>query len=181
MALHKKELAVLQRFVSSDKTRPHLNTVWKYESAVGISHMATNGHVLILRRTGGLKSLSLADLDNIPAEPLNPDVYDDPPRIGQLLVPPRTEGKQVDEVRGIDPAYVGMVAEVEKVVGSQQIADYVPPPGLTGSAVKLKKATLRLACAKWTIGCDAMDPWYWRIQNEMDGTLWEGIIMPRRV
>jgi hypothetical protein len=177
-ALHPNalELKAIERFASTDETRPHLCNVWIYETDLGCTYMASDGHVIVVRNTDTHIGLDVCTVARVRA--LRPTSCI-PPRWGQLVKAPNCEGPNVAR-RGINPAYFAMVAEVERAAGKRLAADYVPAAGDSKKTQAYEKRRLAdKPCSVWSIGCDPMDGWYWSFDT---GTVrWEGVVMPRRI
>ena len=91
---------------------------------------------------------------------------------------PNCEGPNV-VARGINPDYFARVARVERAAGLRASADYVAKPGTSKRHEKIERDALKkCAYAIWNIGCDGLDPWFFRVPGNI---VWEGLIMPRRV
>jgi hypothetical protein len=175
------ELKVLKSFQSTDEARTNLCTIWIYNSDGGCTHMATNGHVIVVRRSGTHCEKLLVDIGNLPANAERSSLATTvPPRSwASFIKAPNCEGKNL-LVRGIDPAYVGMIANVERVAGRRAALDYVPIQGESKKDVaEERRRLIDTAISRWSIGCGEDDGWYWSM---FVGTVcWEGVIMPRRI
>jgi hypothetical protein len=177
------ELRAIELFKSADETRLGLATVWEYESSDGRTYVATNGHVIVCRRSRAHCKMALYDVAKLTAIPLTKEsLGSQPPSWPGVLRAPDCSGKNL-EWRGMNPAYVGLVATVEKAAGRRRADGYTPPPRESKKDTARKRSNLRLsACARWAIGGHARDGWYWQIdlsQDAKDPILWEGTIMPR--
>jgi hypothetical protein len=172
-----QEMRALELFVSSDLTRPNMSTVWEYASDGGLTHMSTNGHVLALRRAGTHAAMYLHDIAKMQPIAISDGSKGSTPPIWPHLVRAHCKGKNVN--RGINPAYFALVAEVEKAAGKRAAADYQPKAGEAKKIQRLARSRLATSSfSEWSIGCDPLDGWYWKIPGEI---VWEGIIMPRRI
>jgi len=161
-----KEFKALRLFAGKDPTRLSISTVWEYSSVSpwGCSHVATNGHVIALRRAGSHVEMSLYDIAKLAPLGLDLDSADPavPPNWPHVLQTPNCEGKNLAQ-RAIDPAYFALVAAVAKAATEKR-----PRDGYH---------------SVWSIGCDPLNGWHWMIPEKhcRPGVIWEGVIMPRRV
>lgn len=172
------ELAALRQYVSTDTTREALSTLWRYQDATGVTHVASDGHTIIRRSAGTHASMSLAAIVKAcPADPVDKAGVT-PFSWESVLKVPKVEGKNAAE-RGINPAYFARVAKVEAAAGKRAADDYVPTPGLSKKHAAQKRANLRTgSCSTWAVPVDVLDGWHWAIKGPI---FWEGVIMPRRV
>lgn len=73
------EIKVIQQFASQDETRPHMCNVYVYRSGAnetkGRTYVATDGYVIVIRRSGTHRVMSYYDIHRI-----GHDVLKSPPR-----------------------------------------------------------------------------------------------------
>lgn len=174
------ELKALKAFASTDKTRPHMTCVWLYASDGGRTYFATDGHTMVVRRSGTHVDMPQHVITRLEARAVGVATPTGAPSLwSTVLCRPDHEGKH-PAVRGVDPAYVGRVALVEVAAGKRQAQDYYPKPGVSKQNAAEMRACLRTgACSEWTLGCGPLDGWYFRVPA--GPAVWEGMIMPRRV
>lgn len=180
---NEKELRALRLFVSTDDTRQHLATLWRYSTIGGETYVATDGHTEIVRRAGAHRMMSLHEITKLAPTGVTAkgDSY------ATDIVPPRWDtvlrrpiGGKLAPAYGIDPDYFARVGHVERAVGARKALDYIPPPSMSKKEIRKRQADLKIGtCAKWAIPSDPLEGWYFCL--ETTGALWEGIIMPRRV
>ena len=169
-----RELKVLHLFVSTDETRPDLNTLWHYASDGGETYVATNGHTLIVRRAGTHRTMIPHDVYAL--GPRN-DGSTKPPAWAALLHAPM-QGK-LAPLYGISPSYFAMLADVERAAGARDAKDYVPRPRTSQKGARKERENVkRNVLAVLVLPADPLSGWYWKIDAK--AALWEGIIMPRR-
>ena len=188
------ELRAIDLFKSVDETRPHLATVWAYASDGGCSHVATNGHVIVLRRAGTHITTPMHMIASMTPTSLHND-WKQPPAWDHVLRVPKWLGEH-PEKRGIDPSYFALVAKVEHAAGKRCAEDYAPAYGVSKKNEAMVRSALRdSARGVWTIGSDVYDGWYWCIDmpeekdpytltkraKQAPAILWQGIVMPRSV
>lgn len=178
-----KELRALRQFVSRDVTRPHMTVLWRYGDNGDTTYMATDGHTMIVRRSGTHRTMSPHEIAKLPTfdvfDVFGAEHVDARPPSWDLVLHPGVQ-HQIAPAYGINPDYFARVGNVERAVGHRAAEDYVPNAGESKKYVAEKKSNLRIGiCASWVIPSDPLDAWYWRI--DADAALWEGVIMPRRV
>ena len=160
-----EELKALRQFVGTDKTRIHLSTRYEYVEEGGCTHIATDGHTLCMRRAGSHVAKGILEIEKL--APLSLDVVGGttPPNWSSVFKVPNCEGPNV-VARGINPAYFARVARVERAAGLRASADYVAKPGTSKRYEKIERDALkRCAYAIWNIGCDDLDPWFFRVRG----------------
>jgi hypothetical protein len=172
-----RELRALRLFVSQDETRPFLNTLWHYASDVGATYVATNGHIMTVRRSGTHRTMMPLDIFAMGPDKSVHKGDVQPPNWAALLHPPK-QGK-LAPVYGISPGYFAMLADVERAAGARDAEDYVPRPHMTKKDERKERENVkRYALAVLVLPSDPLDGWFWKI--EAKAALWNGIIMPRR-
>jgi hypothetical protein len=160
------ELKAINVFASKDTMRPHMTCTWVYASDGGRTYMATDGHTIVIRRSGTHREMLLDHIAELPDRTTIPNVPCEPPNWANVIRMPDTTVKNLER-RGVNPVYFARVAEVEKAAGKR------------ANARKVRDVLRRTAYAVWTIGGTDHDGWYWEIDTKE--ALWQGIIMPRRV
>jgi hypothetical protein len=175
------ELKAIAPFVGNDTTRPALSTMWTYVSEGGRTDMATDGYTIVVRRAGTHRDMTLEGVCKLSHAPV--DHGSGPPgEWWRVFIPPTVSGKHPAE-RGINPTYVGLVADIERAAGKRQAEDFTPIAGTPKNRIAPQRAKLRgQACSTWVIGSDAMSGWLWSIKGATDSApRWDGVIMPRRM
>jgi hypothetical protein len=161
LALRPYELRALELFKSADETRLALSTVWAYYTDAGCAHVATDGHVIAVRRAGSHILTARSDIAQLKAVPLTADGRESirPPAWDAVLKPPVFRGT-FPERRGINPAYFALVAKVEDAAGKRRAEDYVPRAGLSKRwAMQERAEQRRTTFSVWTIGSELDDGW----------------------
>ena len=178
-----KELKVLQMFVSRDAARPHLCTIWHYASEGGDTYVATDGHTMLVRRSGTHRTMTLGDIEAMaPSRLDDPGAHTDhlqPPRWARMFTSALPKPGRVANAYGIDPNYVARVGDLERAAGARASEDFVPRPSQTAKDARAERAHLaRSQHATWSISSDPLDPWVFRL--DVGAARWDGLIMPRR-
>jgi hypothetical protein len=173
-----QEIKAIKQFQSADTTRPHMATVWLYgDGETGLTYFATDGHTMIVRTSGSHMSMSYDDICKLTPVSIGLDTQGPPPKWSTLLARPSVDGKH-PEARGINPAYVGRVAMVERAAGKRAAESLEKTAGMTGKVFAQKKRTLlENQFAVWTIPPSPFDPWHFSLAA--DEAMWVGLIMPR--
>ena len=159
------EMKAIAQFVCDDETlRPSMRTIWEYRSQGGVSHMATDGHTLVLRRAGTHTTMAPADIAKLAYRPMTGALGSGPPGWGSVMSVPEVSADFKNGIRrGIDTEYMARVAVVERAAGKRAAERYVPEPRESKKVVSLRKRALTALCASWAIWGDALDPWVWTI------------------
>jgi hypothetical protein len=178
-----KEFRALRLHVCTNETRVPFCHLFGYASEGGLTYMATDGHTMIVRRSGTHRTMSPADIDRL--EPMTCDEDDvlhetaiKPPGWSSLLKP-GSRG-ELAPAYGFAPEYIARIGDVERAAGARAAEDYVPRARMSIKDQKKARADLKTSpCARWIVPSDPLDGWYWSINT--DAALWEGVVMPRRI
>lgn len=183
LAPNAKELRALRIFASRDETRPHMTAVYAYESEGGLSYVATDGHTIVVRRSGTHRALALDAIQAMAPFTVNgagelATTNMVPPRWASVVKPGRV-GK-LAPAYGVNPDYFARIGDVERAAGARASEDYVPRPALSKKDAAKERSYLKEGSfAKLTIPSDPLDGWHWTLETKEAS--WQGVIMPRRV
>lgn len=169
------ELRVLQTWASEDETRTSMCVVYTYRTETGVTYMATNGHCILVRRSGSHREMSYAEIAK-----LTHDQKTAPPPWPRVLAfDPYPSAKPEYDNRSVSPIYFSWLAQLEKVAGKRLSEDYVPPSYETAKTTAKHRQNLKSrACSYIAIPSDPAAGWAFKIDTE--SALWTGTIMPRR-
>lgn len=174
----KEELRALEVFRSRDTTRPGIARVWVYRTEDGVSHVATDGHTLALRRAGSHRTMSPDAVGKLSLCDVGTDTAR-PPQWWHCIKVPWLEGKSPLAQHGINVTYLARIALIEAAAAKRSASELVREPRESQKVFRARKVHARRYFAVWTIPADAFDGWYYKLDTP--ACLWEGIIMPRRV
>ena len=177
-----RELRALRLFVSPDATRPSMATLWLHLSEEGTTYVATDGHTIIIRRSGAHRPMSFRDIRKL--SPVSVDERGDAastlhtiPAWDHVLV--KGKGGPLAATYSANPAYLARLVDVEKAAGQRAADDFRPSRTMSKKDITKERSALKTAAfVRFTIPSDPLDGWYWLLDTR--AALWEGVIMPRR-
>lgn len=168
------ELKELRAWAATDETRPDRCAVYCYRSETGVTYAATNGHYMLVRRSGTHREMSLFDIEKLVHDQATPA----PGWASVSQFDPFPSKDPQYAVRSINPAYFAKIANVEKVAGKRAASDYAPKSYERAKDVKKMRAALASQASTISIPTDPLAAWHFKLDTKP--ALWSGIIAPRR-